>query len=210
MIGTNMKKLIYVMLLVFPAMAFLSCSDSVSYAELKRNEKKYIKHWLDSAGVKVISESQFYAQDTMTDVSKNEYVLFDDTGIYMQIENKGTGIRVNDGETRKVLCRYVEREVSSGDTLTTNLFSASIVDVMMVSNNSGTYSGYFTSGYLYANYSSAAVPYGWLAPMSYIFLNRELDNIAKVNLILPHDQGTSDASQSVIPCFYEITYQLGR
>ena len=177
---------------------------------MKERERKYIKHWIDSAGIKVISESQFLAQDSMTDVGRNEYVLFSESGVYMQIVQKGEGERVNDGETRKVLCRYLEREVKTGDTLTTNYYSASIVDGMMVSNESGSYTAYFTSGYLMSNYSSSAVPGGWLAPMAYIRLTRDLEKVAKVNLIVPHSQGTSDATQSVSPCFYEVSYQLGR
>lgn len=205
-----MKKLVYALLLILPAMTFLSCNKNISYAEMKERERKYIKHWIDSAGIKVISESQFLAQDSMTDVGRNEYVLFSESGVYMQIVQKGEGERVNDGETRKVLCRYLEREVKTGDTLTTNYYSASIVDGMMVSNESGSYTAYFTSGYLMSNYSSSAVPGGWLAPMAYIRLTRDLEKVAKVNLIVPHSQGTGDATQSVSPCFYEVSYQLGR
>lgn len=205
----NMKKLVYALLLVLPAMTFLSCSKNVSYAEMKERERKYIKHWIDSAGIKVISEHQFWAQDSMTDCSKNEYVLFSESGVYMQIEKKGEGVRLKDGETRNVLCRFLEREVRTGDTLTTNYYSAAIVDIMMVSNNSGTYSAYFTKGYMKENYSPA-VPGGWLAPMAYIRLSRDLDSIAKVKLIVPHTQGTGDATTSITPCFYEVSYQLGR
>lgn len=205
-----MKKLVYALLLILPAMTFLSCNKNISYAEMKERERKYIKHWIDSAGIKVISEHQFWAQDSMTDCSKNEYVLFSESGVYMQIVEKGTGVRLNDGETRSVLCRYLEREVRTGDTLTTNYYSAAIVDGMMVSNTSGTYSAYFTSGYMMGNYNSSAVPGGWLAPMAYIRLSRDLDRIARVNLIVPHTQGTGDATTSITPCFYEVSYQLGR
>ena len=37
----------------------------------------------------VISERQFFDQDTMTDVSKNEFVLLESSGIYLQIVEKG-------------------------------------------------------------------------------------------------------------------------
>jgi hypothetical protein len=29
-------------------------------------------------------------------------------------------------------------------------------------------------------------------------------------LIVPHSEGTSTATSGVIPCYYEISYQLGR
>jgi len=205
-----MKKIYYLLLLVISTMSFLSCSNSVSYADLKKQERQYISQWISDHNIKVITESEFYAQDTITDVSKNEYVLFNETGVYMQIVNKATGARVNDGETQKVLCRYLECAVETGDTITANIFSTSIVDAMMVSNNSGTYTAYFTDGYMTSYYGSASVPGGWLAPLPYIYLNRELDNIAKVKLIVPHSEGTSTASSSVIPFYYEISYQLGR
>ena len=57
--------------------------------------------------------------------------------------------------------------------------------------------------------SSTSVPAGWLVPLNYINVGRpenENDEIAKVRLIVPHSQGTVDASSSVYPCFYEITY----
>ena len=191
-------------------MTLLSCSHSVSYAELKKQERQYISKWISDHNIKVITESEFYAHDSLTDVSKNEYVLFNETGVYMQIVNKAKGTRVDDGETRKVLCRYLECEVETGDTVTTNMYSTSIVDAMMVSNNTGTYTAYFTDGYMTNYYGSAAVPEGWLAPLPYIYLNRELDNIAKVKLIVPHSEGTSTALNGVIPFYYEISYQLGR
>lgn len=209
MILNYMKKIYYLLLLVLPAMCLLSCSHSVSYAEMKKQERHHISKWISDHNIKVITESEFYAQDTLTDVSKNEYVLFDETGVYMQIVNKAAGTRVNDGGTQKVLCRYLECDVESGDTVTTNMFSTSIVDAMMVSNNSGTYTAYFTDGYMNSYYGSS-VPNGWLAPLPYIYLNRELDNIAKVKLIVPHSEGTSTASSGVIPFYYEISYQLGR
>ena len=205
-----MKKLCYLLLLVIPAMSLLSCSNSVSYADLKKQERQYISKWISDHNIKVITESEFYAKDSLTDVSKNEYVLFSETGVYMQIVNKATGVRVNDGETQKVLCRYLECQVETGDTMTTNIFSTSIVDAMMVSNNSGTYTAYFTDGYMKNYYGSTSVPNGWLTPLPFISFNRELDNISKVKLIVPHSEGTSTATSGVIPCYYEISYKLGR
>ena len=65
---------------------------------------------------------------------------------------------------------------------------------------------------MYMAYGSASVPAGWLVPLSYIRLGRlveEGDELAKVRLIVPHDQGHSYASQGVYACFYELTYQRG-
>ena len=39
---------------------------------------------------------------------------------------------------------------------------------------------------------------------------KEEDEIAKVNIIVPHSQGHQSAVTGVYPCYYEITYQKGR
>ena len=62
-------------------------------------------------------------------------------------------------------------------------------------------------------YNSTSVPNGWLVPLAYIKLGRlvnDTDNLAKVNLIVPHSEGQANASQRVYPCFYTITYQRGK
>ena len=59
-------------------------------------------------------------------------------------------------------------------------------------------------------HSSTSVPAGWLVPLTYVNIGRPVeddDEIAKVRLIVPHSQGTVDASSSVFPCYYEITYE---
>lgn len=63
---------------------------------------------------------------------------------------------------------------------------------------------------MYQFHGSASVPAGWLVPLNYIsvgYPEEDNDEIAKVSLIVPHSQGTADASSSVTPYFYEITYQ---
>ena len=62
---------------------------------------------------------------------------------------------------------------------------------------------------MYAAYSSTSVPKGWLVPLSYIKVGRQFseDQISKVRLIVPHSEGHANATSSVYPCFYEITYQ---
>ena len=44
----------------------------------------------------------------------------------------------------------------------------------------------------------------------YIKVGREISGRSKIRLIVPHSEGQSDASASVYPCYYEITYQLAR
>ena len=68
----------------------------------------------------------------------------------------------------------------------------------------------FISGMMYLYHGSATVPSGWLVPLNYInvgYTEGENDEVSKVRLIVPHSQGTADASSSVTPYYYEITYQ---
>lgn len=203
------KSILSLVSVLLTSLLMFNCSSNVSFAEMKESEKASIANFITEKGIKVISLEEFYKNDTTTDVSKNEYVLFPRTGVYMQIVRKGEGSRIASGTSRKVLCRFVEQSLASGDTLGTNLNTSSIVDVMMVTNSSNNYSGTFTSGYMIGKYTDTNVPAGWLVPMNYIYLSRNIENLAKVRLIVPYDQGTSAAQSSVVACYYDITYEKG-
>lgn len=210
----TIKSLIFVMLGI---MALASCNNSETYADQKKKERSAINAYIAKHNIKVITEEEFFDNDSTTDVSKNEYVLFKSSGVYMQIVNKGCGKKLKDGETATVLCRFTERNLLTDTTQLSNaiLSYATLVDKLSVRKSSGTFSAsFFTdSSLMYQAYSSAAVPKGWLVPLSYIYIGRpkdEHEQIAKVNLIVPHTQGQQYASQSVYPCHYELTYQRGR
>lgn len=179
------------------------------YAMLKEEERSAINKFISSQKINVISQEQFCSQGFVTDISKNEYVLLEDNGVYMQIVRKGEGEPLADGERAEIYVRYYEVNIKEMDTLTGNLYDASNPDVMTIENKSGSYSGSFTSGYMYSAYGSS-VPSGWLIPFSYIHLKFTLSGSPKVRLIIPHSEGQSTASSYVYPCFYEITYQKGR
>ncbi len=204
-----MKKFIYLLLAVMAFGSFVAaCDDTETYADMKEKEREAIDAFIKSEGIKVISLEQFEEQDSTTDVSKNEYVLFKDNGVYMQIVRKGEGSPIADGERAEVIVRYYEVNIKEGDTLTGNLYDASNPDYLTIENKSGNYSGSFTSGYMYSAYGSS-VPSGWLVPMPYLNIGRK-EPIAKVRLIVPHSEGQSTATSYVYPCFYEITYRKGR
>ena len=211
----NFKLLICV---VLAALAFASCSDTETYADMKKKERSAINRYIANQKINVISEDVFNAQNQTTNVDKNEWVLFDGTGVYMQIVREGCGKKLESGKTEKVLCRFNEYNILESDSTLqcSNIYSYLWeVEKMTVKNTSGTFSGTFDkeSSLMYNTYSSAAVPSGWLVPLTYIKLGipaSETDEIAKVKLIVPHSMGQSNASQNVYPCMYEITYQLGR
>ena len=221
-----MKKLFYLVLTACAVSLSMftttSCNDGETYAEQKDKEKKAIRKFIESndfvGTITPITEEQFYAQDSITDTTKNEFVLFNDDGIYMQIVRKGEGQtmvemakEMSDSTVSKVLlCRFLEYDIESADTTYTNLYTPSIVDKMLCkySHYSQSYTASFTEGRMLNSYN-ATVPQGWLKPLNFIRLTKEAGKEAKVRIIVPHTSGTTNNAMSyVLPFYYEITYQI--
>lgn len=206
-----MKKLIYIVLgLVAVSSVFSSCKDDdITYAEQKEREAKQVREWLDSHDIDVITLADFL-KDTITnnpetgpDYTRNEYVLFEDNGVYMQIVRRGEGKVIGTDETWYYNARYNEVYLGTGDTMTMNYFQQD-PDVFYVKRTGGNYTASFKSGVM-ANTYGTSVPSAWLMTMPFIrpgVLNGS--SAAKVRLIAPHNQGTQSAAQSVYPTFYEI------
>jgi len=211
-----MKKISFLLGILAVVLAFSSCNKTETYADQLDRENEAINAYIVKHGIKVISEEQFEKQGNTTDVSKNQYVLFASSGVYMQIIDKGTGEPLKKGETATVLCRFTENNLITDTLQLTNsiLYFGKTVDKMSVTNTSGTYTASFDpkSSVMYEAYRSTSVPAGWLIPLQYINLGRlttPTSKLAKVKLIVPSQQGQINATQSVYPCFYDITYQRG-
>lgn len=220
-----MKKLFYTVLAAFAVsismFTAIGCDDGETYAEQKKKEQAAIGQFLrnnDFVGpIKTISEEQFYKQDTMTDVSKNEFVRFNKDGIYLQIVRKGNGPtmvelakeRADSTATRPLLCKFLEYDIRDADTTYSNIYMSSINDEFFCtySHFSRSYDGYFTDGIM-KNAYGMGVPKGWLKPLSFIRLTKAAGEEAKVRIIVPHSSGTANASGHVLPFYYEITYQI--
>lgn len=220
-----MKKLLYTVLAVFAVsismLTTAGCDEGETYAEQKKKEQAAIERFLydnDFVGpIKTISEAQFYQQDSMTDVSKNEFVRFNSDGIYMQIVRKGNGpsivelakARKDSTVTRPLLCKFLEYDIRDADTTYSNIYMSSINDEILCtySQFSRSYTASFTSGIMKTYYGST-VPTGWLKPLSFIRLTKVAGEEAKVRIIVPHSSGTANASGHVLPFYYEITYQI--
>lgn len=199
------------------AVMFVSCNDYETYAEQRDRENSAISRFIRDSSITVINETQFAEQGYTTDLDKNEFVLMKSSGVYMQIVRDGCGEKIKNGETTTVLCRFTERNLLTDSIQLTNdiLAFASIPEKMSVTNTNGTFSASFdtSSSLMYTFYSSASVPSGWLIPLNYIKVGRQVspdDEIAKVNLIVPSTQGHQYASSGVYPCYYTITYEKGR
>ncbi|MBQ7527184.1 MAG: DUF4827 domain-containing protein, partial [Bacteroidaceae bacterium] len=161
-----------------------SCKNGETYAEQKNKEYKAIQSFLDRdivvrdedgtvvcnvGKITPISEEDFINQDCTTDLEKNEYVLFGNTGVYMQIVRKGTGEKLEQGKTARVICRFIEFNIL-GDSIQlrndVNFWHPS-PDIIKVSNNYGSFSADFDTeinggGAMYNHYGSTSVPSGWL------------------------------------------------
>lgn len=210
------------MLLAMVVSLFAACNDYETYSDLKKKERQAISKFLVDSAINVISEKQFEEQGQTTDLKKNQYVLLDKSGVYMQIIRKGCGQQVESGKTVNVLCRFSETNILTDSMLIRNDIVGTIymngqyidvsqyVDKMTVQRNGSTFQASFVSGMMQLYHGTSSVPSGWLVPLLYINVGRPLqegDEIAKVKLIVPHSQGTQAASQSVYPAFYVITYQ---
>lgn len=227
-----MKKNLLFLITAFVALcaAFTACKDDMTYADMLKAENKAINAFikkgclvtadngssvlLEVKPIKVISKTEFDNNNETTDVSKNEYVLFPSTGIYMQIVRKGVGEKIQKGESCQVICRYHEFDISQDSIRSSNRVAAyeQMPDIMSVTNTDGLYSATFTQG-LMSNLYGPAVPSGWLEALPYINIGRPVnpdDEIAMVRLIVPSGQGHSGASQGVYACFYELTMMRGR
>ena len=220
------------LLFLFAVGLFCACDDEETYADRREKENQQIQNFLNTGvnltdtnsdtysinvpgGINVISESDFAAKGYTTDVERNEYVLFNSSGVYMQILRKGPGKPLAEGETATVLVRYTEYDISSAYVRSTNVLNAYAVmpDVMTCSNSYGTIQASFLSGVMKNTYDTSTVPAGWLIPLKYINLGRqesEDEEVARVRVIVPSTQGQINASANVYACFYDISYTRGR
>jgi len=206
-----MKKLILAVLSLLAISSVLSSckEEEMTYAEQKERETQQVRDWLDKHDIDVISMRDFL-MDTITnnpetgpDSSHNEYVLFEDNGVYMQIVRRGNDRKMNAGDTWKMNARYAEVYVGTGDTLTMNRFQLE-PDVFAVIRTGDKYTASFKSGIMSRSYGNS-VPNSWIMTMPFIKPGVLNSDGAKVRIIAPHNQGTQTAAQNVYPTFYEIT-----
>ncbi len=177
--------------------AFQACDNTKTYAEMLDDEKKAIKEYISDNNITVISQSEFYKNDSTTNLANNEYVQLA-SGVYMQIVDKGSS---NPADTVKnndlVLVRFKEYGIMSNDSLS-NLGLSDVVDAFKYTVTTSSIAGIFTQGYMYRTYSSTAVPAGWLVALTYV------RDKAHVKLIVPSKMGHSTAQQRVYPYAYDI------
>jgi hypothetical protein len=201
-----------------------SCEKYETYSDMKKKEQDAIEAFISEQGIQVIDQTTFEAQGNKTDLASNQFVKFTRNGVYMQIIREGCGSVLEEDKTVNVLCRFMEKNIKTGDVVVRNDVHASLssmgsidvsqfLDKMSVVRTGTTITASFLSGMMYQYHGSTSVPGGWLVPLNYVKIGRpenEGEETAKVCLIVPHSQGTADASSSVTPYYYEITYQRER
>ena len=237
-----MKKLLLSIIAIAALVTFAACDHNETYADQRNRELDSINAFLRNEQITVISEKEFKERfdngvTPLTDTvpvsrgGKNEYVLFESNGIYMQVIHDGCGNYIAKGKTQNVLCRYTEyclanraKICDDAITLTNDVPRFAIyTDEMSVKNTSGTFEGSFvdtsksllaqTYNSSYYGSVSATVPSGWLIPFSWIKIGRLItadDELAHVRLLVPHTYGTTSASASVYACLYDIRFQAAR
>lgn len=237
-----MKKILLIVMAVAAMFSMVACDDTETYADLVKTERDSISAFLRNEQITVISEKEFKERfdngvTPLTDTvpvsrgGKNEYVLFESNGIYMQVINDGCGDYIAKGKTKNVLCRFTEyclakraKICDDAITLTNDVPTyAAMTDEISVTNTSGTFEGSFvdikksllanTYNSSYYGTVSATVPSGWLIPFTWIKVGRLItadDELAHVRLLVPHTYGTTSASASVYACLYDIRFQAAR
>ena len=207
-----MRKIIYTLFVLVVVLLSVACNDYETYGELKEKERDNISQFISDSSFVIIGEDQFHKQDDKT-IGDKQFVYLSKSGVYMQIVRQGCGEKIKDGETLSILCRFVEKSIQDTSMLFNAYYYIFDPDIMNVTRKGSTYSATFVSGVMLSTYGSS-VPEGWLVPLQYINIGRLTkpdDELARVKLIVPHSQGTTqNAKSNVKPYYYDITFQRGR
>ena len=197
-----MKKLtLFFLALLACSVAFQACDDTKTYAEMLEDEDNAIKAFIRDSSITVISQTEFYRNDSTTDLSRNEFVQLA-SGVYMQVVDKGSEnpadtMKAND----KILVRFSEFGLIENKLTLSNLNISYIVDEFDYRVTSSSIAGSFTEG-LMVSYYGSSVPAGWLVPLVYV------RDKARVRLIVPSKMGHNRAMQQVYPYYYELKYEI--
>lgn len=109
-----MKKIVFILIAAIAVLA--SCNDYETYGDMKEKERNAINKFIADSSITVISEDAFVQKGYKTDLTRNEFVKLDKSGVYMQIVRNGCGNKLQNGETANLVCRCKEYNISS-DTL---------------------------------------------------------------------------------------------
>lgn len=205
-----MKKLIFLFLSLLTAGAlFQACDNSKTYAEMLEDEKNAVNKFIKDNGIRIISQSEFERNDTVTNLERNEYVSLAD-GVYMQIVDRGNEDKTDTFASNNEICaRYIEEDMMTRDTTCFNVFLDKWADATQlyarpavfryVAQGTYVYATFLEMDYYWSSvYASTSVPAGWLVALPYV------RNKSHVRLIVPSKMGHQSAQQYVNPFYYDI------
>ena len=157
-----MKRLFIALTALCCLAVFVGCENYETYGEKKEKERDAISQFISDSSIVVISEEKFHAQGDMTDVSKNEFVYLNNSGVYMQIVHKGCGTPIQDGEKTTLIMRFYELCLMD-ETEIGNDASPYQPDFMIVQRTGNTFTAsYTTDGLMYSSRGGCEVrPGGW-------------------------------------------------
>ena len=115
-----MKKIYCLLTVLCGVLVMTGCKNGETYSDLKEAERDAINRYIQNENIKVISQAEFTKQGETTDVSMNEFVYLDKSGVYMQIVRQGCGTKMKDGETLEILARFSEYNIKEDKMLVRN------------------------------------------------------------------------------------------
>ena len=151
------RKIIYILsALLCVGLMWQGCDDGETYAEQREKERDAISAFLNRdvvirsgdgeelihvGKINTIPEDVFHAQDSTTNLERNEYVVFENSGVYMQIVRKGAGEKMRNGQQKRIICRYTEFNILRDSIQTTNnsTYWQTNPDIMDVTDTYGTF-----------------------------------------------------------------------
>ena len=139
-----MKKLLLLFfILLAVGFSFQACDDTKTYAEMLEEEDDAIADFINKEGIKVISQTEFFDNDSVTDVEKNEFVQLS-SGVYMQIVDKGSDNLADTVRNNEViLIRFMEYSLLDQDTTISNLSFPYLTEEFRYSATSSSIAGIF-------------------------------------------------------------------
>ena len=87
--AAEMKKFAYI--LILGIVTLISCNDYETYGDKKEKERNAIAKFIADSSIVVISEDEFVQNGYQTDLTRNEFVKLNKTGVYLQIVRYGCG-----------------------------------------------------------------------------------------------------------------------
>jgi hypothetical protein len=171
-----MKTKIFLWLAVLGTFAVTSCSNTPSYTELKRAEKKVIDRLIASEGFEILKK--FPADGVF---GEKQFVVLDN-GVYLNIVDSGNGNRAVTGKTT-VLMRCSVRLIFESDTAAYSTFSNYSDPIDFLYGYASLQIGKWGSNW-------ASDVYTLLSPGVESALEHVGEN-AVIKLIVPFDEGSS-------------------